>query len=376
MEKKYIRKGLYLTFHDVDPAAGVSRKILQQVESFNNNGVDISLLSYRSVNGIRTAFLDNQEISRMYRGLKCVVREIQLYPIIVNYIQDNHIDFLFIRYTQRLDYFYLRFLKKCKKANCVLLLEIPTYPYDGEFSSQSLLHKVQIYVERFFRRYLKNSIDWIVTTSEFDSILGVNTIRISNAVDPRAIRLRTREEASKGVFTMISVANLSFWHGLDRLIKGIANYKMQLSQPVRLIIVGGGNEGEINIIKSLVEEYRVQDYVKYLGPKHGKELDELYDLADMGVGCLACHRKNIVEVKSLKNVEYAMRGIPFFYSELNTDFDNKKYVLKVPADDTDINVMDILSFYHSLNITPNEIRDSVSDLTWDRQIEKIIKVAL
>ena len=368
--------GLYVAFHDVDPAAGVSQKIIEQVESFNNNGVRMSLLSYRKKGGHRTAFIDKIELGPIYSGIRCVIHEILLYPKIVEYIKSSNIGVLFIRYTQRIELFYLLFLKACKKLDCLLLLEIPTYPYDGEFSTQSLTHRIQISLERFFRKYLRNSIDYIVTTSEFDTIFGVKTIRISNAINPSRIPLRHLNDR-KDEITMISVANLSFWHGLDRLIKGLYRYyENGGGRRVNLIIVGGGDSLEIDKLKNLINELNLDQYIKYVGPKFGEDLNTLYDRANLGVGCLACHRKSIIEVKSLKNVEYAMRGFPFFYSEKNTDFDGRDYVLKVPADDSDIDINSIVTFYDSIQLSPNQIRDSVSDLTWDSQIKKIINCSI
>ena len=373
MDKAGNTRGLYLAFHDVKPSAGVSQKILNQVESFKSNGTEMFLLSYREKNGIRTAFIDEKEIKPLFNGLRCVIREITMYPKIISFIKENSINFLFIRYTQRIDFFYLKFLKECKKMGITILLEIPTFPYDGEFSSQSILYKTQIYIERFFRTFLKNYVDYIVTTSEFENILGIKTIRISNAVNPDLIPVKNENRSTADDITFISVATISFWHGLDRLIKGIYDYlKNKPHKVIKLLIVGGGDPNEINKLKRMICEYNLGEHIQYLGPKYGKDLDVLYEKADIAVGCLGCHRKNIEEVKSLKNVEYAMRGLPFFYSERNTDFDGRPYVFKVPADDSDIKVSEVLNFYKSKKWDSSAIRQSVSDLTWDNQINKIV----
>ena len=68
----------------------------------------------------------------------------------------------------------------------------------------------------------------------------------------------------------------------------------------------------------------------------GKELDELFDLADFAIGSLARHRSHIDKIKTLKNREYAARGIPFIYSETDEDFDRMPYILKAPADESAI----------------------------------------
>ena len=122
-----------------------------------------------------------------------------------------------------------------------------------------------------------------------------------------------------------------------------------------------------------MEQLNLSQYITFTGGKDGKELNELFKDKHMAIGCLGCHRKGINEVKSLKNVEYAMRGLPFLYSENNNDFDDKEYVLKVPADETPINIEDICKFILELDFTPYNLRDSVMHLTWNKQMYKIIQ---
>ena len=71
-----------------------------------------------------------------------------------------------------------------------------------------------------------------------------------------------------------------------------------------------------------------------------------------------------------------MRGLPFFYSEDNTDFDDKPYVIKVPANDSNIIIDDIVNFYKSHSWNSQEIRASVKELTWDFQIKKVVDIIL
>jgi hypothetical protein len=108
------------------------------------------------------------------------------------------------------------------------------------------------------------------------------------------------------------------------------------------------------------------------GKKHGEELDRIFDKCDFGIGSLGRHRVGIDKIKTLKNREYAARGIPFIYSETDEDFDNKEYVLKVPADETPIDIKRIIDFYQHLTLSPYEIRDSIKNLSWKNQMQKVI----
>ena len=101
-------------------------------------------------------------------------------------------------------------------------------------------------------------------------------------------------------------------------------------------------------------------------------MDELFNKCDFGIGSLGRHRAGITNIKTLKNREYAARGIAFTYSETDSDFDDRPYVLKSPADETPVDISKIVTFHQQLTILPEEIRASIQDLSWKHQMEKVI----
>lgn len=106
--------------------------------------------------------------------------------------------------------------------------------------------------------------------------------------------------------------------------------------------------------------------------KMNEELDELFNEADFAIGSLARHRSGIDKIKTLKNREYAARGIPFAYSETDEDFDKMPYILKVPADESPIDIHRLIRFYMELDLSPRKIRDSIKNLSWKEQMMKVI----
>ena len=74
----------------------------------------------------------------------------------------------------------------------------------------------------------------------------------------------------------------------------------------------------------------------------------------------------------MKNREYATRGIPFIYSEQDSDFDNQPYILKATPDDSPIDIMQILDFIDDNQIDPNSIRQSVERLSWKVQMKRVL----
>lgn len=87
-----------------------------------------------------------------------------------------------------------------------------------------------------------------------------------------------------------------------------------------------------------------------------------FEQADFAIGSLARHRSGIYDIKTLKNREYAARGFAFTYSETDTDFDHMPYVLKTVADESPIDISQLITFCHSQVLSPQEIRDSIRHL--------------
>lgn len=206
-------------------------------------------------------------------------------------------------------------------------------------------------------------------------IFGQTTINISNGIDFSSITMKTHINNTSKSLHFIGVAEIHYWHGFDRFLKGMhLYYQTPVDYKIYFHIVGSPTaEREQKEIIDYIKEKYLEEYVILHGRQYGTELDKLFDLADIGVGSLARHRTQIDKIKPLKNREYAARGIPFIFSETDADFENMPYIYKIPADESPVSIKDILTFFRKMNLTPSEIRNSISNLSWNKQMEKVIK---
>ena len=236
------------------------------------------------------------------------------------------------------------------------------------------VRKLKLRIDRIFRRRMARWVDRIVTFSDDPEIFGRPTIRISNGIDFRSIPLKTQRHGSPHEIRLLAVANIHFWHGLDRVIEGLKAYYAGPHQCiVRLRIAGDGIESLIDGYRRTIEEYGLSEYAEVIGPRSGAELDAEFEWCDMGIASLGRHRNGITRIKTLKNREYAARGIPFVYSENDSDFDGMPYVMKAPADDTPLDIAALVRFCDGVNLTPAQIRASVEGtLSWDRQMKQVL----
>lgn len=364
-------KALYIAFQPLQDGSGISKKIYAQYFALKELGLDIEFCCQKTDNGRLCYVVDGTGIIDILgSGLKAHMGLYCRYAGLRKYILENHVRFVYIRYIQIATPFFLSFLKILRKNGVIVFLEIPTFPYDGEYKAHSFLKKMQQRVEKKCRTYFYKYVDRIVTYSNDLSIFGIPTIRISNGLDMAQIPLRN-PVPHQGV-NLICVAMFKRWHGIDRLVEGLRQYySSRQDTKVYLRIIGNGNS-YFQSVKDLVSHYSLDEYVTFEGIKTGKDLDALFDDSDLAIGCLACHRKNVYEVRSLKNVEYAARGIPFIYSECNDDFDGRNYVYKIVADESPVHVGALLHFIADNHLSPLSIRKTIeSDLSWVGQMEKV-----
>ena len=373
-------KVLFLVYHGFSEVSGISKKIHYQVKGLRENGHEVHLCYYDFTNdGSRCRFINDKIIKNYGKGRMAALRQRLDYSCIYDYCIAQGIEFVYARSFQNANPVLIQFFKRLRKAGIRCVTEIPTYPYDGEFSGFPLLTRLGLLMDKVFRNSLSAQMDAIVTFSDAKSIFGQRTINISNGVDFDSIPLHPYK-SNDGDIHVIGVAEVHYWHGYDRMVAGLGEYyrKHKDGRKVYFHIVGGIWKGNLVDskhapgIQTLIDKYDIAEYVVLHGQLFGKQLDEVFDKCQFAVGSLGRHRSGITEIKTLKNREYATRGIPFIYSETDSDFDNKPYVLKAPADETPVDVEQMLAFIDSCSMLPADIRHTVEHLTWKIQMENVV----
>ncbi|MBQ6768888.1 MAG: glycosyltransferase family 4 protein [Prevotella sp.] len=374
-------KILFLTYHGFEEASGISKKMLAQIKGLRQNGHEVHVCSYDyAEDGSRCRFVDNKVIQNYGKGRWATIRQRVDYSCINNYCRKNGIELVYVRSFMNASPFNIRLFKRLKQDGVKCVMEIPTYPYDKEFESLPFKHTLGLWVDKLFRRELASYMDAIVTFSDYKMIFGQKTINISNGVDFDLLPLH-RQVINPSELHLIGVAEVHPWHGFDRMIHGLGEYYKcgeAEKKPVYFHIVGNVWPPEMNGTKNvpgflpIMKEYGIEDKVIFHGQLFGKDLDAVFDQCSFGVGSLARHRSGISVIKTLKNREYACRGIPFIYSEQDSDFDTQPYVLKASPDESPIRVQEIVDFCQSI---PNasDIRKTVEHLSWNLQMQKVLE---
>jgi glycosyltransferase involved in cell wall biosynthesis len=375
-------KILFLVYHGFSEHSGISKKIHYQVKGLKENGHDVRLCYYGfSSEGHRCRYVDDIVLKDYGKGKWAAICQRMGFDGVYDYCVHEGIQFVYARCFQNANPWLTKFFKKLRRAGIHAVTEIPTYPYDQEFKTFSFKQRFELKVDQLFRNSLYQYMDAMVTFSDAREIFGQQTINISNGVDfdstplHRSFQMTTHNSQ----LHLIGVAEVHPWHGFDRIIAGIGEYYScqpsanRHQEDVYFHIVGGVHPYHMeHDFQPLIEKYGLQDKIIFHGPLFGDKLDKVFNQCQFAIGSLGRHRSGITNIKTLKNREYATRGMPFIYSEQDGDFDNQPYVLKAPADESPVNMQKIVDFMKDFSMKPEDIRKTVEPLQWKYQMQKVV----
>ncbi len=362
---------LYLSFVEADDerGLGVNKKILGQIKAMRKSGLEVFYIGTK-LSGLylfedrNETILQSNPFGKRYSTL---VKRLIYYKKLLKFIDEKNVKLMYVRYPIS-EPFFIRFLKECKKRSVKVLLEIPTYPYDEGLSA------FKLFIDRAFRKYLHKYVDRVVTVSNHEEIFGIPTIKISNGIDTEEVKVVSTSKRVHAI-NLIGVANFPFRHGYDRVITGLYEYyKTNPDRKVYFHIVGAG--AELENLKKLTETLGLSEFVIFHGPKRGEELDSLFDEAHIAIGNLGYHRISLRSAAALKVREYCARGMPFVISYNDLDFpDDFPYMLKVPADESPVDIEQILRFYDRIKERDfvKEMREyAEKNLSWEAKLKPVI----
>ena len=373
-------KILFLTYHGFEESSGISKKMLAQIKGLRQNGHEVHVCYYDiTTDGRHCRFVDNDIIQDYGRGRWATLYQRMAYGCVFDYCCQNGIQLVYVRCFMNASPFNIRLFGRLRSAGIKAVMEIPTFPYDREMQTLPFKYRFEHVFDKMFRRRLAAVMDGIVTFTDEQQIFGQRTICISNGVDLDSIPLHAPQTSHHAALHLIGVAEVHPWHGFDRVMKGLGEYYSQRVEtgnrlPDVFFHVVGGVQPEYmeHVFTPIIEKYHLQEQVVFHGKLFGKELDDVFNQCHFAIGSLGRHRTGITTIKTLKNREYATRGIPFIYSETDSDFDGQPYVLKAPADESPIDIQRIADFMDAFAMQSDEIRKTVEHLSWKSQMRRVL----
>lgn len=286
----------------------------------------------------------------------------------------RELDFVYIRY-QGCSPIFLWMLRQLRREHpgLAVIIEVPSYPFHTE--ARSLREHIFMRVDRATRCQLRRYVDRIVTFSKEGSIFGIQTIETDNGVDIDRVSIAPRSPSDQRLH-LLGLANLSFWHGYDRVLAGLARYRaLGAKRGVFFDIVGTGTE--LERLQALSSELGLTDCVKFWGPRQGKALDEIMAQAHVGISSIGMHRLK-VDTSNIKSREFCARGLPFVIGYPDRDFySGLPFVMHIPPDESPLDIEGLVQFHAQLVSSHSDYTTTMRDyaernLSWAAKMRPVI----
>ena len=364
----------------LDENFNLKAKFNGQIRAFENLGYDVSYIGFDCENFYLINGIKKEVMGKTHFGVPSYVHTMFYY--------DLHRIVLRLLERENWDYVYWRsgpcWLSSCKIANTVnqmdtkLIYEYPTFPIKRE-KQLSVIRQLFLYYSDWLQKSIDKKVDLFVVIGEDAGRCYKDkpALNITNGIDMTGIEPRKRMLAQDTVH-ILALASMSYWHGYDRLIRSLAEYKG--NQPIILHMVGGNDGGSLDEWKQLAESLNLENKAIFHGPMSGKALEEMFNLCDVGVNSLGMYRKGFNMTSELKTREYAARGLPFICSVEDPALTDVEKPLwhQVSNDDQIPNMQDIVEF--ALRMREDEhcvekLRTyAMEHMTWESQYEKVFRL--
>jgi len=360
---------------------GIFNKVNNQVLNLRKEGINarIVLIQLRPIDFINnhwtdTFFITNYRKQSIYSNFVTICKIRRIFRDVLKKLHNNDV-FYFRGFGIPIFVYPLNFLTG--KFKCLFISEHQTF----ELNEFRLSKKYGSYIlELLFGKIIRKKINGFVSVTDEISTYQSKKIQnvkkphitIGNGVDIKSLSIRQINFFNSFQINMLCIANINRWHGLDRLIKGIALYHG--FKKVTVHIVGTGPE--LQKLKQMVLDHNLFEQVIFHGFTTGAALDNLFNTCHIAVGSLGIHRKGLTQTSELKVREYCARGIPWIIACRDPDFpDDFPYIHRIPADESPVNIEEVIEFVKRVYADPDhpqKMREyALEHLDWSVKMKKL-----
>lgn len=377
-----MRSVLFITRYPLDELDTLKPKFDGQMSAVKNLGYDVYHVAYDR----KCTYLVHGNERRMIKkirfgntkGYRHTFAYFDMFSSVRKILKDHQFDYIYMR-SCPMSYQGYKMCEQIRKASKTKwIVEIPTYPGAGEKPS-SWLRAVYGRYSDFFWDKVGGKCDLYTLIGEpADSYRGVKAINIENGICVEQLRERKHIKKADGKIHFLALASMSVWQGYDRFIEGIHLSPDELKDHIVFHMVGPEGDGSLRQWSALADKYGLQEQVMIHGPKLGKELDDIFDIADVGVCGLGVHRKGELKGSALKVREYTGRGLPFIYSlDDSCVSDELVWCKRVEPDESPIDMEKMVEFAEKIGSDDEiarQMREYAKDnMSWEKQFKKVFK---
>lgn len=291
----------------------------------------------------------DKAVVKLQDELEQNLQEVSFFEYINKVIDSGNVELFYIRHMIPSPAL-IRMLKKAKDKKIRIYYEIPTYPYFAEqfrTSRKKYRAVAKIVLDVIFWPLIYLYIDkLVVIRSNTKSKTYSKMIEITNGVGITNIKEKNYDNRKDdNCFRMVAVGTLYPYHGYDRVLKGLAECKERVDgKKVEFHVIGASQT--IDELQMMSNSLGLNN-VFFHGIKTTDQLNEMYDQFNVGLGCMALHRRNADIDTTLKIIEYYCRGIPVI-STGKCPLVDEKFSCIVEDNEDAVNISKIYQYYCGL----------------------------
>lgn len=332
---------LFIANFQLDEHEGIYKKVLAQANALRNT---VGGKGWMITRKEKQSIIYDLETGEKYKNEKSVL------STSLELINKYEIKTVYVRHMVP-SIKLIKFLRSLRNNSITIFYEIPTYPYFIEqFRTSKKKHRaiakltLDIVFWPFIYRYINKL---VIIKSNTKVKMYKKMVEITNGVFVDNISSKSYSEDNNEKFSMVAVGTLYPYHGYDRILQGLKKCNEKVDGKIVEFNVVGSSD-TINDLKKQADTLGLK-YVSFLGVKSTEELNYLFEKFDVGLGCLALHRRNADIDTTLKIVEYYSRGIPVVTSGFSP-MDNyfEKYTIHVEDSEDPVDIEKIYIEYSKL----------------------------
>lgn len=290
----------------LSPSSGILQQMQHEQNAANQLGISWEVKMYcpYSINSCYNIIYRDKKIKSENCDRFCS-KIIPWMKLRYNYIrwllqQQDHVDIFLLRYYVH-DPFQLWFVKKCKKPVFFLhhTLEVPELAQHSKF-----LGIIRSILELIIGRYAINNAKGIIGVTKEIVDYEINRSRIikmNKFIYPNGILIGNNilvDKRNNDIPEFIFIANFAPWHGLDILLRKVAESNHQFV----LHLVGK--------IPPKLDMLTNDSRVRLHGVMSQEQIMQLSAQCWVGLASFALFRKKMKQACPLKTREYLMLGLP------------------------------------------------------------------
>lgn len=380
---------LYVSFLNEDIRPGYKNKLHSQAKTFMKIGYDPYLFImtnrgfklYKYKKDDRTKVYEIPFFHNRKKEKRNIYDEIFTFQEFTAHVKKIvyklNIKIIYIRRIVPITPMLLSLLRTLKVRGVKIIYEYPTFPWKEEmkqFAKHSISRKLFYVLDSIQYKKLIELPD-MITYMGFYHGNDMRFFGIQNCGDKSIYPCRKHKEKTNEII-LLAVAHTSFSHGYDIVIHALKKYYDKNPDRKVFFYIVGDISGTPEL-KQLVNNYSLNDYVKFEGYAVGKKLDSYYQIADIGVNKVRIENEEIAKagLTTLKTVEYTFRGLPQISG---AGFAIDKDMADIPEflcvmDQNSFDIYKVIEFYDKIDYEPVKIRDyAIHHMEWEKLFRKMI----